>query len=49
MTTLCLFELTKVDDGTVLLKLADLKALNKEDNGGGEDSGEETFVDDSET
>jgi hypothetical protein len=49
MTTLCLFELTKVDDGTVLLKLADLKALNKEDNGDGEDSGEETVVDDSET
>ncbi|KAI5379037.1 hypothetical protein J4E82_002023 [Alternaria postmessia] len=37
------------NDGTVPLTLADLKALNNEANGEGEDSGDETLVDDSET
>jgi hypothetical protein len=38
-----------VDDGTVPLTLAELKALNNEGNGDSEDSGDETLVDDSET
>jgi hypothetical protein len=37
-----------VDDGTVPLTLADLKALSNEANGEGEDSGDETLVDDTE-
>jgi hypothetical protein len=37
-----------VDDGTVPLTLADLKALNNEAHGESEDSGDETLVDDTE-
>jgi len=37
------------NDGTMPLTLAELKALDKEINGDGEDSGDETLVDDSET
>jgi hypothetical protein len=37
--------LTKADDGHVPLTLADLRALNKEVNVDGEDSGDETLVD----
>lgn len=44
----CPVQLTVVDDGTMPLTLADLKALDKEINGDGEDSGDETLVDDSE-
>jgi len=36
------------NDGTMPLTLAELKALDKEINGDGEDSGDETLVDDSE-
>ncbi|KAI4923445.1 hypothetical protein J4E85_008483 [Alternaria conjuncta] len=36
------------NDGTMPLTLADLRALDKEINGDGEDSGDETLVDDSE-
>jgi hypothetical protein len=41
--------LTKRDDGHVPMTLADLKALDKEVNGDGDDSGDETLFDDSET
>ena len=44
-----LCQLTMVDDGTVPLTLAELKALNNEGKGDSEESGDETLVDDSET